>query len=237
MAPDFEYFIRIAPAGRSGHTFPGILLITLPIALLILWIFQRFVKRPVANLLPTGIQSRLSRHLGPFPFFGASRFALIVISILVGIATHILWDSFTHVNTWLYELWPLLHEPVYVPVLGTLPVYKALQHGSTVAGLFVLFLWLALWYRRSNPVPIRQPILPSSRRITVISVVIAMAVFGGILRAGLEHGVPSSTTFRGFIIDFVVTSVALMWWQLVAYGVLSNLRGETTPAFTGNGRA
>lgn len=230
MAPDFQYFIHFSASGRSGHTLPGIFILTLPIALVVLWIFHRFVKKPVAKLLPPKIQSRLSGHLGTFRFFGPARLGLIVVSILVGIATHVLWDSFTHADSWLYSLWPVLQEPVSVPVLGTLPVYKVLQHGSTVAGLVALFVWLLLWYRSSNPTPVREPLLPSSRRITVIVVLLALAVFGGIFRATWEHGLPSGTSFRGFVVDFVITSMSLMWWQLVAYGVFLRLHGETASA-------
>lgn len=229
MAPDFEYFIHFSASGRSGHTLTGIFMLTLPVALVVLWIFHRFVKKPVAKLLPPEIQSRLSGHLGTFRFFGPARFGLILVSILAGIATHVLWDSFTHADSWLHRIWPVLQQPVSVPVLGTLPLYKVLQHSSTVAGLFAVFLWLLLWYRRSNPAPVREPLLSSSKRITVIFVVIALAVFGGMLRAAWEHGLPSSTSLRGFIVDFVVTSMSLIWWQLVAYGVLLSLRGETAP--------
>ena len=28
MAPDFEYFLRLAPEGRHGHTMPGVLILT-----------------------------------------------------------------------------------------------------------------------------------------------------------------------------------------------------------------
>lgn len=230
MAPDFQYFIHFSATGRSGHTLPGIFILTLPIALVVLWIFHRFVKKPVAKLLPPEIQSRLSEHLGTFRFFGPSRFGLIIVSILVGIATHVLWDSFTHADSWLHANWPVLRQPISVPVLGTLPLFKVLQHSSTLVGLFALFLWLMLWYRRSNPAPIREPLLPSSKRITAIFALIALAVFGGIFRAAWEHGVPSSISLRGFIVDFVITSMSLIWWQLVAYGVFLSLHGETAPA-------
>jgi len=62
----------------------------------VLWLFHTFVKLPVARLLPDAIQRRLTCRLGEFGFGGAARFALIVGSILLGIATHLVWDSFTH---------------------------------------------------------------------------------------------------------------------------------------------
>ena len=89
FAPDYEYFIRLGPNGRYGHTFPGVFLLTLPLALVVLWLFHSFVKAPAVRLLPEGIQRRLGDEIREFRFGGAGTFALIVCSLLLGIATHL----------------------------------------------------------------------------------------------------------------------------------------------------
>lgn len=94
FAPDFEYFLRLAPDDGFGHTLLGVFVLTLPLALLVLWLFHDFVKLPLARLLPDAIQCRLTGHLEEFRFRGTGRFTLIVGSILLGIATHLVWDSF-----------------------------------------------------------------------------------------------------------------------------------------------
>ena len=96
FAPDFEYFLRFSAHDRFGHTLFGSFVLTLPLALVVLWLFHNFAKVPVIRLLPNQLQMRLANHLGKFRFGGWRRFALIVASVLVGIATHLLWDSFTH---------------------------------------------------------------------------------------------------------------------------------------------
>ncbi len=141
MAPDFEYFFRMSLDDRSGHTWTGTFLLTLPLALLTLWLFHTFVKLPFVSFLPEGVQRRLLPRLGEFRFRGASRFALIVVSLLVGIATHLTWDSFTHSDTWPYQNWPVLREPMKVMFLGSRPVCRVLQHGSTVLGIGALLIW------------------------------------------------------------------------------------------------
>ena len=151
FAPDFEYFLRLAPNGRLGHTLPGTFILTLPAALLVLWIFHSLVKRPATMLMPDALRNRLVNHLGDFRFGGASRFLLILASLLLGIATHLLWDSFTHAGTWLYIHWPLLRASVNLPVLGPIPCYKVFQHGSTIVGTGVVVAWLISWYRSSEP--------------------------------------------------------------------------------------
>jgi hypothetical protein len=68
FAPDFEYFLRLSPDGGFGHTVLGTFVLTLPLALLVLWLFHTFVKLPVARLLPDAIQRRLASHLDEFGF-------------------------------------------------------------------------------------------------------------------------------------------------------------------------
>ena len=135
MAPDFEYFLRFSPGGGFGHTFAGAFLLSLPLALLVLWIFHAIVKAPLIRLFPEGIRMRLGAQMGRFSFGGMKRFLLIVISLLIGIATHIVWDSFTHQYTWLSDHWPLLRQTVHLPVLGWLPLYKILQYISNMGAV------------------------------------------------------------------------------------------------------
>ncbi len=61
FAPDFEYFLRVTHSGRFGHTLVGSFVFTLPVALVVLWIFHTFVKVPVTMLLPDAIQRRLAK--------------------------------------------------------------------------------------------------------------------------------------------------------------------------------
>jgi len=149
FAPDLQYFVMLSQEDRSGHRFPDLLLFTLPAALVTLWLFERIVKGPAIELLPSGIQRRLQDRLEPLPFRGWKQFGLIVLWICVGIATHLVWDQFTHTSQW-----PWLKTSVSVPFLHPMRLTKILQHVSTVLGLAILFVWLLAWYRRAAPLPI-----------------------------------------------------------------------------------
>jgi Domain of unknown function (DUF4184) len=221
LAPDFEYFIMLVPMDRYGHTLIGLFLLTLPMALVVLWIFHNLVKRPAVMLLPDAVQRRLVDHIGNFQFGGVGRFLLIVFSILVGAATHLLWDSFTHRTGWFFHHWALMRQPVSVPVLGSLPYYKVFQHTSTVLGLVILLVWFVLWYRRSAPSS--QPIAaapPARTRVAILTAFAIVGSIGALIRATIGSRTPSGRiNFREFVIDGVVTLVALAWWELVAYGI------------------
>ena len=197
MAPDFEYFFRMSLNDRYGHTLTGTFFLTLPLALLTLWLFHTFVKLPLVSFLPAGVQRRLTPQLGEFRFGGAPRFALIVVSLLVGIATHLAWDSFTHSDTWAYRTWRVLREPVRVVFLGSRPIYRVLQHGSTVLGIGALLIWSVLWYRNTKAsAAVPTSLIPPSANGLLLASLSVIAFAGGIVRAFAEVGVPGGSFGR-----------------------------------------
>jgi hypothetical protein len=177
----------------------------------------------MARLLPDGIQRRLTNHLYEFRFGGAVRFAQIVGAVLLGIATHLAWDTFTHPNTWLYQYWPFLSQTTHLPMVGRIPFYKLFQHGSTAIGLAVLSAWFVLWYRNSERSCLALSDSASPRRkVAVAAIVTTIAMVGAGIRVvagiGIPNGHPSKKQLVGLL---VVTAIALAWWQLVAYGIFS----------------
>lgn len=220
IAPDLIYFLRLGPRGGFGHSLAGAFLFSLPAALVFLWMLHRFVKRPVVAVMPVAIQQRLMPWLGPFRFGGLRRFALIAISCLIGIATHIAWDSFTHPGLWLYKHWAWLSEPITVPILGPIQHCRFLQHVSTVAGLGAIAVWLISWYRRAQVSEERlEPAYTPSQKVQRILAVTAIAVSAGILRGWHAVGPPENLNlFRAFAGKMVVTTVAILWWQVVVIG-------------------
>jgi len=219
FAPDFEYYLRLAPDRGFGHTLLGTFVLTVPVALLVLWIFHSLVKRPATMLMPDKIRNRLANHLGDFRFEGLTRFLLILASLLLGIATHLLWDSFTHTNTWFYAHWPLLRESLHLPILVPIPYYKVFQHGSTIVGTGLVAAWLVLWYGSGEPAT-RVPgeSLAPRQRLAIVAIMASVALFGTILRVAVGTSLP--VTFKKIVGEAIVTAIALVWWQLVAYGFI-----------------
>jgi len=226
FAPDFEYFLRLAPDRRLGHTIWGTFVFTLPLALLVLWIFHAFVKRPAAELMPHTVRVRLSPYLGRFRFGGPARFALIVASIVVGIATHLFWDSFTHGDTWAYWRWPWLRQSVHLPVHGMMPHYKILQHLSSLIGTAIVVIWLAFWYRRSKPSGEHLgESMTRTRRLAIIAAITAIAFASAVVRALVEtEFLTIRLGYSRFAGEAVTTFIAILWWQLVVYGL--SFRGQ-----------
>lgn len=222
MAPDFEYFVRLRPGGGWGHTIPGALALSLPLGFAVLWLFHIFAKAPVVALLPDGVQRRLGPWLKPFSFRGMRRFLLVVLSLLVGIATHLAWDSFTHSHRWVYRHVGLLHRHIMLPWFHQMEIYSFLQMLSSVVGVLILFLWIRSWYRATPPSPHPlQTVLPRAQKTLILTAMFAVSIAGGVLRGLMRTGIPDRRYLVDpFAADAFVTFGALLWWQLVAWGAL-----------------
>lgn len=227
LAPDFEYFLRFAPNYRFGHTLLGALVLTLPLALIVLWMFHTLVKVPAAILMPDSIQRRLGPYLGEFRFGGPGRFLLIVASILLGIATHLFWDTFTHRGAWATKRWASLRQQVHLPVFGAVPYYKVFQHGSTLFGTAIVIVWLVMWYRNSQPAA--EPLGHSSstwHRLATLGAIVAIASAGALIRTMLSSGRPvSRSAFAVLAGEAITTWIAISWWLLVVFGLFVRSRG------------
>ena len=228
MAPDFEYFLRLSAGGGFGHTALGAVVLTWPLALAVLWIFHFCVKDAVVSLSPEGFQRRLTPYLGTFRFGGAARFSWIAVSVLLGIATHIVWDGFTHPTTWLAHHWRFLGEYVPLPIAARVPYYKLFQHGSSVIGLAILAAWLTRWYRATAPSgePILHP-LSTRQKIAIVSIGCSVAAFDAMMRIAAEIEFRTRYLSLSKVVGHaVVTVIAVCWWELVAYGLfrLSKVR-------------
>lgn len=227
MAPDFEYFIPFQHHSSFGHSWPGFFILDLPLSLIVLWLFHRYAKEPLAACLPASARARL--QLGPreLSVNSPSRLALILFSILLGIATHVFWDSFTHSGYWISDHLPFLHRVVSLPLFGPRPVYAILQYFSSAFGIIVLVLWGMHWYRHASPVspkPNRNAI--KNDRI-VLACSLLIAIFVALVRAvafGLPNGVHGSARFMTIV---SITGIAVFCFQIVVYGIVRDRTRNT----------
>lgn len=182
MAPDFPYFAYLSDEVRWSHTSRGLFLFCLPAGLAVLWLFHAIVKRPLVSLAPEFIRSRISEESLAFRFGPTRRFLLILVSLLIGIFTHVLWDGFTHNHGYFVKHWPLLSTPVLT--YRVMPLWRVLQQACSALGvgivLVVAFWW---WYRKpqvSEPIPAE---MSSKLRAFIVAIAFLFACVVA-LRAG-----------------------------------------------------
>jgi hypothetical protein len=140
------------------HTIPGLFTACLPSGLLCYVAYHLLIKRPMFAILPKAVQRRCAslaaRRIGVSPF----EILWISLGIVVGAATHVLWDSFGHANQWGTRLIPALNSTALTVHGVALPGYKLVQYGSTVLGLPLLavVVWRSLRSRPARPLDPRM---------------------------------------------------------------------------------
>lgn len=221
LAPDFHYFLNLAPRGHFGHSFKGIFFFCLPAGMLVLWIFQRFMKLPLLSLAPKSHQERLIATAKPFCWGGVKRFGLIVASLLLGAITHLAWDAFTHEHGLVVRNVPDMRTPL--EEFGTQrPLYNVLQHGSSLLGLALLTFWYWRWFKRTPPqhVPLHLQISEKTKQWIVGSIMLFALCLAAIYAYFHSDYLASRALFLG---TFVVSSMSLtyvgvlcfsFWWHL-----------------------
>lgn len=138
LTPDFEYFLRMRMQGEYGHTLPGIVVFCLPVGLLLTFLFHNVVRDSLLINLPRFLRSRLVQFTAfNWNAFFRKKWITVVASVVLGAASHIFWDGFTHADGYFVRTFSFLSGNIR---LGTMEVevYRALQHGSTLVGGIVI---------------------------------------------------------------------------------------------------
>ncbi|MFT7775880.1 DUF4184 family protein [Roseateles sp.] len=219
MAPDLSYYVGLHGwASKFCHTPLGVVTVCLPLSLLLLMLLLRFCG-PLTALLP-GLHRAMAREaLRPPVRTAWANLALAVLSILLGAASHVLWDSFTHPGRWGLEWLHTLNRPAFIALEQHVHVVALLQYLSTVVGVAVLAAMYARALRaRGQAAPTRR----DAQRVRVLLACLAGALAVGAASAYaltpaqpayaahlLVHAVVWSTSCLATL--YVIAS--WLWWR------------------------
>jgi hypothetical protein len=133
-------------------------------------------KQFALALLPVWVSSRLGNYRDQPLSFHWKKVVLCLIAIVLGSSSHVVWDAHTHITGWGVLDSPLLMNSVHI-LDYHLPVYKLIQHGSSVLGLPLLLAGalFALVKRKPSDFP-EESNLGMRYKVAVISVFIAIPV-------------------------------------------------------------
>lgn len=177
MTPDISLFLRNVGL-NYGFLHDPVNIVWTTLLALGLFLIWRVLLRPAApELVPAWVAERLpdgwrvrglraatealrrddrARYRAVRPLYPF----LLVLSAMLGVLSHILWDAFTHESRWGVDLLPALGS-----AWGPFDGYKWLQYGSSALGLLGLAIWAALWLRRATPRTNPARVLPGAVRI------------------------------------------------------------------------
>lgn len=193
ITPDLSYFLTWDVPRSESHSLFGLLRFCLPVGLLSYIVFHTLLKGPLLALLPSSVICRLGAHTARFQSLPPVSWAAVVVSLLCGAMTHLVWDAFTHDHAVVVTAFPVLQAHLFSIGTYHVQVYKMLQHGSTVLGLALLSLWAWQWLAQASlgnnaPLPVR---LSATQRHVVLLAIVCTSVAAGIW-AGVQ-GIGSRT--------------------------------------------
>lgn len=142
IVPDLEYIVT--NTRTFSHTYPGILWFNLPLALLIAFIFHHILRDKIISRLPGFMYRRFARfeEFNWNLYFNKNK-GIVILSILLGTATHLFWDAFTNASGYFVIKFPVLQE--IVQVVGTpMPLYILVWNLSSIAGILMLIIAIYL---------------------------------------------------------------------------------------------
>ncbi len=124
---------------------------------------------------------------------------IVIFSLLLGAFSHLFWDGFTHHDGFFVELFPILQTKT---IFCSIPIFKILQHLSTLLG----GIYIAFWIYK----------LPNLSSVYTISLKYWFSVFGCFVVL---------FSIRLFLMDnfhignFIVSGISLMLLSLFLVGI------------------
>ena len=215
IAPDLAFIVPLDLAREQTHGWLALLLFCLPAGGLTYLLFHALLREPLIALLPERIASSIGDR-------AREPWRAVLVSLLCGAMTHVLWDAFTHPGTAVVNALPVLQSEL--ANLGGYRVYafSALQHGSSVLGLLLLGWWSMLWLRRAPALhrP-RANALSTVQRAGVWVVLAGLPCLAG-MWAGWRRSpvIADMVDLQAFAAGFIFTALPVAAFALTAFSVL-----------------
>ncbi|MDQ6812543.1 MAG: DUF4184 family protein [Bacteroidota bacterium] len=151
ITPDFGYFFYLPLRLNFSHTWSGILWFDLPLSIVILFLYEQFVRKQLVDHLPSFLYRRFAgfkkrRTVGD----QIKRRLIIVSSLLIGITSHVLWDKITHKGAWLAEdpteIYPVLWDTSTIigGLLITIIIIK-MRRANVIRQTNIVLYWLPIF--------------------------------------------------------------------------------------------
>jgi Domain of unknown function (DUF4184) len=163
MVPDFGLLLPGRFARWQTHSLQALITFCLPVGLAAYVLTHVLIKPALLEVLPDGAHERLRRASHGVSWAHPRVWPAVILALLFGALTHLVWDGFTHENARGVRLFPQLLD--YGPEMAghSLRLYIWAQYGSSVVGLALVLAALWLWLKHApapQPPPVRRLALP-----------------------------------------------------------------------------
>ena len=204
--------------GEIGHTFAGFVWFNLPLVILVYFIYQLFVHETLFNHLPNCLQDSYTKRIDSN---GVVKVVVFCYSALLGMITHVVWDSFTHINGYMVLKFPKIFT-YSTNIYGfSIPLYKFLQHGGTLLGLTIILVYM---YVRASSQRGHSRIRVSSKRklifwssISLLAVVFMFLWYLMDYVSIMSYGIVVVRMIDSFFLSLLVGSLVFNYYVMKIY--------------------
>lgn len=139
VIPDFEGFMRLGGQKVYSHTWEGMFWFDLPLGLFVAFLFHYVVRDAAIDNMPGPLYRRFVffRELN-WNLYALRNFLKLVISMLIGITTHLLWDRVTHTDSYGY----VQKVGIVLPPDENIELRQTLQYVSSIVGMLIMGWWI-----------------------------------------------------------------------------------------------
>ena len=215
MAPDYEYFLKQFPSPTLSELGWGVFLFDFPLAIVGALIFHLLIKGPLIRHMPAPYDRRWSgfTHI-PFLSYLGRHWAVFLLSVLLGMGSHLLMDWLTHPFQGPFK-GSFMTERFTLAGTRTMPLLVS-DHGFSILGLFIL-IWLVL--------KLKQPAgryVPVKRESKWLYWSIFLVICAGLIVLEWVQNGSFTTTAKAvatlvwaLYVGIVVASITMRMWKRV----------------------
>lgn len=224
LVPDAGYYTGSFSFAEQAHTLVGLVSHCLPVGLTLL-ILIFLLRRPFLFLLPEPHRLVLSALYAKTPKLSYNYIIYVLIALVLGATTHIIWDNFTHASSDLPS-----KEIVFYLQERAIRWYNLLQLGSSLFGTLALVVYYIFWVKKQPPLSIKLLDRWETHRYVWLSILAASALFYGFLTTDyfIQEPIPfyriyfrwilaSSTFFAlGYVVSSLISYNCYLYYQKLA---------------------
>ena len=203
MAPDFAYFFKFGVDSTYSHTLWAILYFNVPVAFLLSLCFHQVIKGNLIRNLPGFLQLRFGEILRTDFLSYVKKFPVtVIVSCALGASSHIFWDGFTHAGGYFVQHLSFYKGAYFHFDGANYPLWYALQHISTIAGLLAIAIYILLM-RRDQRSTYTQPTWKYWLMLVLITALVTCIRFA-IKSSDYNLGNFVVTVISGFCIGLII---------------------------------
>jgi hypothetical protein len=143
ITPDFSYFLSFALNTRiSSHQLPDVFTFNLPVTIVLALLYHGIIKESLIEHLPPFFKRRANpAKQSNWLKYLYKHWAVFLGSALIGILSHLLWDSFTHFEGYFANKIPWLLDQISFFGIN-ITASRLMQHLSTIVGIIYIAFYI-----------------------------------------------------------------------------------------------